>query len=590
VRRLVLLILAGVAPLACTATEPEPETPMNTNLLVAAAALVAPVSWSATGGTIAADGLYTAGGVPGNYLVIASAGTAKDTARACVGLPSTLVLDIHNDTIAVAGTVDLTATVTTSCDVVDTSAVVTWTSRTPSTASVASIATQVGRVTGVAQGTAWIVGVSGARRDSALICVGAGMTLEVTPATLGVTVGNTGELTASVATCSGAVDSTVTWVSRNTGIATVAASGTGDRTGMVTGVSAGSVYVVADEGTAGVKDSSLVTVTATPALSLGCPASGYLRLVNVSTGLQLTTALANAIPGDQIRVAAGTYLGQTALSRAGTAANRITVCGMSGVWPVLKGGRFRLSGSFITITGLVFEGPNNNDVNVYMAGPHDILFTGNIVRNSDWHAGVSVEDSYNVTISYNEFRDNGGVSGEIDHGLYYRRQATTASTRNYVVNNIIIGSVGRGISMHDNGGSAINYTTVAHNTIVRNGSTGILLALEGGVGNIIANNIVADNSLTYNYKQIRWKSGQAQVLNNITWSPTSTKNGIEALGGGSTASGNVSSDPLVVTPWTDLHLQAGSPAVSLGLPAHSVSPDYDGVARDATPDAGAYER
>jgi hypothetical protein len=144
--------------------------------------------------------------------------------------------------------------------------------------------------------------------------------------------------------------------------------------------------------------------------------------------------------------------------------------------------------------------------------------------------------------------------------------------------------------MHDNGGAAINYTTVTHNTIVRNGSTGILLALEAGVGNVIANNIVADNGLTYNYKQIRWKHGEAQVLNNIVWSPTASKSGMEPLGGGSTQSGNLLLDPLVAVKWTDLHLQAGSPAVGLGLPAYSVSPDFDGNARDAAPDAGAYER
>jgi hypothetical protein len=255
----------------------------------------------------------------------------------------------------------------------------------------------------------------------------------------------------------------------------------------------------------------------------------------------------------------------------------------------MQGGRFRVSGGFLLITGIVFAGPNNDDVNVYLAGPHDLVFTHNVVRNSDWHAGLSIENSYNVTIASNYFHHNGGASGEIDHGIYYRAQATTATTRNYIVNNVIVNGVGRGISMHDNGGSAINYTTVAHNTIVRNGSTGILLALEAGHDNVIANNVVADNGLTYSYRQIRYKSGTGnQILNNIVWSPVAGKSGMESMGS-NTVSGNVQADPLVAEKWTDLHLQAGSPAIGLGLAGYATD-DFDGTARDGAPDAGAYER
>jgi parallel beta helix pectate lyase-like protein len=326
-------------------------------------------------------------------------------------------------------------------------------------------------------------------------------------------------------------------------------------------------------------------------IAAGCPSSGYTRLVAVSTASQLASALSNAQPGDQIRLAAGTYRGRMSLYRAGTAGARITLCGMPGAWPVVTGGRFRLSGSFITVTGLVFAGPNGSDVNVYMASPHDILFTHNEVRNSDWHAGVSVEGSYNVTIAYNYFHDNGGVSGEIDHGIYYRAQKTTPTTRNLIANNIIVRGVGRGISMHDNGGGAISYTTVTGNTIVRNGSTGILVAVNAGLGNVIANNVLADNGIKYNYKQIRIKTGTGhQIINNIVWSPTASRSGIEQMVTGNTVTGNLTSDPLFVSNYSDLHLRSGSPAMGLALPTYSVSPDYDGTTRDGSPSAGAYEQ
>jgi hypothetical protein len=349
-------------------------------------------------------------------------------------------------------------------------------------------------------------------------------------------------------------------------------------------------YVFWHEAIQRITDSTKVVVaTPPPAISGGCPSNGYLRLVNVSTKAQLDAAFSAALAGDQIRLAAGTYVGSTNLSRSGTSANRITVCGMPGVWPVMTGDRFKLSGSFVTVTGIDFKGPNN-DVNVWLYQGHDVLFTGNIVRESDGHAGLSVDYTYNTQITYNRFLNNGGPGGEIDHGIYYRSQATTATTRNLIANNIIVGTVGRGISMHDNGGEPINYTTVVHNTIVRSGSSGILLALEAGHDNIVANNLLADNGHTYDMQQIRWKHGEAQILNNILWSPVASRRGTSALGGGTVASGNLLVDPLVVAQWGDLHLQAGSPAIGLGLPQHVVSPDFDGKARDSAPDAGAYER
>jgi nitrous oxidase accessory protein NosD len=59
------------------------------------------------------------------------------------------------------------------------------------------------------------------------------------------------------------------------------------------------------------------------------------RTVSVSTSAQLTTALASALPGDLIRLAAGTYNGAFVLAKSGTAAAPITVCG--GVTAVLTG-------------------------------------------------------------------------------------------------------------------------------------------------------------------------------------------------------------------------------------------------------------
>jgi hypothetical protein len=318
-----------------------------------------------------------------------------------------------------------------------------------------------------------------------------------------------------------------------------------------------------------------------------CPTSGYTRLVSVSTTTQLVDALKNAQPGDQIRLAAGTYSSTSSmsLSRSGTASSRITLCGMPGVWPVVHA-NFKLSGAFITIAGLVFEGPNNSQNNVYMASPHDILFTHNEVRHSDWHAGIAVEGSYNVTISYNFIHDNGFTS--IDHGIYYRHQATTPTTRNVIANNVIANNAGRGVSMHDNEGLIINYTTVVNNTISWCANTGILLSLNGGTANTIVNNVVANNSRGEHHRQIRYVSGTGNTIaNNIAWSSISGDSGMEAMPD-NTVTGNVVQDPKFVDANDDFHLQATSPAIGLALAGY-VTTDFDGNARDGDPDSGAYE-
>jgi Right handed beta helix region len=370
------------------------------------------------------------------------------------------------------------------------------------------------------------------------------------------------------------------------------ASGSG---GGATGGSAGSAGTGATSGTGGIGSgggsagasgsSGGGSGGATGSVGGGCPTSGYARLVQVGTATELAAALSDALPGDQIRVAAGLYLGATSLVSSGTASAPITLCGVAGTWPVLQGGRFTLAASHVVVTGLIFEGPNNSNNNVYIHDAEYVLFSHNEVRNGDWHAGIAIETSGNVEISQNFIHDNGLT--DIDHGIYFRLQ----SGANVIANNLIVNNHGRGISMHDNGGAAVSDARVVHNTIVRNGSTGLLHNVNAGTGNVIANNVFSDNGWIYGYKQVRVQSGSSNIVsNNIVWSPEVARQGIEESGGASnTVSGNVIQDPLFVSAYADLHLSPGSPAVGLGLPAYGVSIDFDGKPRTGAPDAGAFE-
>jgi hypothetical protein len=397
VRLLLVLLLA-----ACTSADAMAPHAVSANVAG---------SWTATGGTITETGRFTAGTGTSAFVTFTHNGF-RDTGSVAICAPG-LVLNLHGDTLAVADTLQLTATVTNHCDSADTSLAVTWVSRNTPVATVVSTGTQRGRVTAVSPGFAWIVATSGTYRDSALVCV-SGTWLDVAPPTLALPVaGATGGLTAS-----GAIDcgspGTITWKTRNVAVATVASSGA--LTATVTGVGAGSVYII--DSILGAKDSSLITLveTDTTTVSAGCPVSGYLRLVNVSTVSQLQAALAASLPGDQIRLAAGTYSTASVyvLNRNGTLANPTVLCGprtaiirgavirvdYPTVYWTVRG--FKIDGNRVAFTGIWDQGAGRNiydDLEVTNTTQEGIMIKGssvapsmgNVIRyNYVHHVGVTV--------------------------------------------------------------------------------------------------------------------------------------------------------------------------------------------------------
>lgn len=81
-------------------------------------------------------------------------------------------------------------------------------------------------------------------------------------------------------------------------------------------------------GTQVVDPASLVSVTG--ATGNADPTTVPLRSVSVGTAAQLTTALAAALPGDDIVLAAGTYVGPFSVGRSGTTAHPVVVRAAAG--------------------------------------------------------------------------------------------------------------------------------------------------------------------------------------------------------------------------------------------------------------------
>jgi hypothetical protein len=188
------------------------------------------------------------------------------------------------------------------------------------------------------------------RSDSTWIVVGTPAPtltqIVVTPPTATLDTGATQQFAAYGRLSNGdSVATTVTWT------ATGGTIGTGGS--YKAGALAGAYRVIGSHAT-GPADTSAVTINEPPPptenVVRGCPDSGYTRLVNVSTAAGLGTALTNAQPGDQIRLAGGTYFRSTAFrfDKSGTAGNPITICGMPGVMPLLKGTNdmLRITGAY----------------------------------------------------------------------------------------------------------------------------------------------------------------------------------------------------------------------------------------------------
>lgn len=165
---------------------------------------------------------------------------------------------------------------------------ITWSSADDGIATVDN----TGLVTGVSVGATTITATSEGKSGTSGIAVGAQIAASITvaPSSVGITVGQTSQLTATVKDASGAVISgaPVTWLVDDQSIATVSS------TGLVTGVSSGSASVTAASGSAHV--GVPVTVSPVPANSVIVSPSSVSLLVSQRQQLSATVTDSHGNP------------------------------------------------------------------------------------------------------------------------------------------------------------------------------------------------------------------------------------------------------------------------------------------------------
>src|SRR5436309_2711759 len=217
------------------------------------------VVYAATGGTISAAGLYTAGQTAGPYRVVAtvsSGGTLTDTAAVTITTVSVASVTLSPTTasLQVGATRQFTAVTRDSAGNILTGRVVTWASSNTAVATVSSS----GVVSGKGAGSATITATSETKSSTAAVTVTNVPVAAVTvsPASASLLVGATQQFTAVTKDSAGntLTGRSVTWASSNTAVAIVSGSG------LATGVAGGPATITAtSEGQSG---TAALTITA----------------------------------------------------------------------------------------------------------------------------------------------------------------------------------------------------------------------------------------------------------------------------------------------------------------------------------------
>jgi hypothetical protein len=326
--------------------------------------------------------------------------------------------------------------------------------------------------------------------------------------------------------------------------------------------------------------------------------------------LTIAHASSVAVPGDVISVENGTYTGGMYTNANGTLAAPITFIaatrwGARIVPPTSSSSIFAWdnAGAYNIIDGFEVDGSINPTsgtiwtVGIRVKGEgsviqhchsHHIYHSG--VANSSGGSGLLLDSSdsgQNMKALGNRVHHIGPPTGGSAwyHGIYM-----TATGQ--IKNNLSYANAGGGIHCwHD-----ARHIDIANNTSFANGGYGIIY---GGGDYVhlsspcdymtVTNNIVYGNPT--GIRELGDIGSHNLISTNLCYA-----NGTDYSLSVSSHSGDIHADPLFMNYHADgsgdYHLQAGSPAINVGLSTYAPTVDYDGAVRPAGAgfDLGAYER
>ncbi len=237
----------------------------------------------------------------------------------------------------------------------------------------------------------------------------------------------------------------------------------------------------------------------------------------------INAAMANAVAGDTVLVAAGTYHGGVIVTQSGTQNFPITITTNSGAVVKSPAVGFDISGaSWVKIHGFTVYKTQSDGIRCVLCS--NVRLSGNSVKLSNGF-GISIRDSNDTVIAYNR------VTGSRLTGIDVASSPRTSIKGGYVNYSGIQVSGGsyKGIKFSASSDSSVVLTKVHHNS-----DTGIYL-LNGTTGVRIKDVVVHHNARGY----IRSAAGiEARSPGNIVESATAYENedsGINMRWGGSDA-------------------------------------------------------
>ena len=303
---------------------------------------------------------------------------------------------------------------------------------------------------------------------------------------------------------------------------------------------------------------------------------------------------------------------QQTFNNSGSAGNPIVFTNYPGEVALIQGST-RINGSYLTFRGtpqgtgscdainqcgLIFEGSqgyNIDGIDICCAtnsNSNFVTFDHVEIRKATYHAGLYQEGCNNAIIgSY--VHDNGAFNANRseDNGIYWSVTSPGCTNGGLIANNLVENNYSKGIQLY-NGGSATSpaYVTVTENTSVNNGAQG---AVVWGDHNVFVNNILYNNNNLSGGSaagaQAGLYSGSANLLDhNLTFDPTGNSGWDNPAG--CCITNNQQGDPLFLNAsGLNWHILSTSPAVGFSNMNYIQPVDKDGVSRNGTPAAGAYQ-
>jgi hypothetical protein len=290
--------------------------------------------------------------------------------------------------------------------------------------------------------------------------------------------------------------------------------------------------------------------------------------------------LSQAVAGDNVMVAAGTYTENLVISKPISISGGYVPAGVD--WSTRTGETVidgKNAGTVVTLQsgsngttldGLTITGGNGTDAGGVYAGAWDITIQNSFIHDNTangspgWVGGGGVLGGVGgarVTITNSRIVGNRTTQGA--GGVRVHPPGILIMTNTLVADNH--GDWG----LHLNGNSTLMNVTVANNT-----EGGLLFNTASGLDLQVTNTIIYGNSggnLTH--------YGEGTVSVNYS-----------AIEGGWIGTGNLNADPRFMDPTTgDYRLTGQSPCIDHGTPIGAPAVDMNGHIRDALPDIGAYE-